>query len=804
MKHESLERQLAREEQQRELGAERYRRNIEGKPTSELTVGQLLVKRAVEPVVQSLDLIVDRALSGKAGRGRPARCLKYLQMLESYPLAYITARLCLDGAANRDRVSKVAMAIATSIQDHYEFEELRVEEKSLANSLQRKAKKWSTAHHRQAIMRLGVKVADVAGLQWTDHDKLALGMKLVETFVAETGLVEAVYVREGKTSTGYRLQVSQKTSDWLDVQHGRLELLEPLHTPMVHPPMPWSNPINGGYITIRNDIVRKMQASFRDDLFSVEMTEVYRALNAIQETPWQVNRFVYDVAAQLWDEGAQVAGLPARDLLPIPNRPDDIPSDLQITDMTADQQERFKAWKIEAAKAHDRNASLISKRIATQSKLSMALDVLDEESIWFPYHLDFRGRAYCTVSSLSPQGDDLSKALLHFAEGKPLGLNGAYWLHVHIANLFGVDKVSYDDRVAWTMKHTPELIDSAFNPLDGDRFWLTADSPWCALAACRELAGFRVAGAEYVSHLPIAMDGSCSGLQHFSAMLRDEVGGAAVNLVPMETPADIYTAVAERVESELLKSTEQLAISWRGNVKRKIVKRPCMTYAYSVTSRGMRDQILDEMHKQSSGGEYLAGWENYEAATFLAPIVESAIRATVKQAALAMDWLKAAVKPIVAENIPLTFFTPDGFPVQHRYIKTNGKKFDVWFGGMRMQIQLRVDTVKQDVRKHQSSIAPNFVHAMDATHLRMVVNRMVSAGYMSFAMIHDSFGVHACDIDELNYAIREQFIELYATDRLAEFRGRVLEVDPEAELEDTPSYGNLNLEDVHNADFFFS
>ena len=59
--------------------------------------------------------------------------------------------------------------------------------------------------------------------------------------------------------------------------------------------------------------------------------------------------------------------------------------------------------------------------------------------------------------------------------------------------------------------------------------------------------GYAEHGDEFVSRIPVAMDGSCSGIQHFSAMLRDERGGAAVNLVPQELPADVYRAVAEKV-----------------------------------------------------------------------------------------------------------------------------------------------------------------------------------------------------------------------------------------------------------------
>jgi DNA-directed RNA polymerase len=219
----------------------------------------------------------------------------------------------------------------------------------------------------------------------------------------------------------------------------------------------------------------------------------------------------------------------------------------------------------------------------------------------------------------------------------------------------------------------------------------------------------------------------------------------------------------------------------------------------------MRDQILEELRKDNGGEDYLPGYNNFEAATYLAPLVEQAIRATVTRAAEAMDWLKLSVRDIVVENNPVNWQTPDGFPVQHRYVKSNGKKFEVWFQGTRMQIQLRVDTKKQDLRKQQSGIAPNYVHSMDACHLRMVVNRMAEEGITdAFAMIHDSFGVHASDVDELHYAIRDEFIRLYTEDQLTSFRNQQLNYMPTAEIPETPTPGSLDLEAIREADFFFS
>jgi hypothetical protein len=41
---------------------------------------------------------------------------------------------------------------------------------------------------------------------------------------------------------------------------------------------------------------------------------------------------------------------------------------------------------------------------------------------------------------------------------------------------------------------------------------------------------------EYPSSLPVHMDGSCNGLQHYAALGRDEAGGRAVNLLPADAP----------------------------------------------------------------------------------------------------------------------------------------------------------------------------------------------------------------------------------------------------------------------------
>src|ERR1051326_1993105 len=70
------------------------------------------------------------------------------------------------------------------------------------------------------------------------------------------------------------------------------------------------------------------------------------------------------------------------------------------------------------------------------------------------------------------------RSLVQFAEGKPLGERGAYWLGVHLGNCYGLNKVSFPERVAWVHQHGQEIMSFAMAPLRPHRFWDEADKRW--------------------------------------------------------------------------------------------------------------------------------------------------------------------------------------------------------------------------------------------------------------------------------------------------------------------------------------
>ena len=53
--------------------------------------------------------------------------------------------------------------------------------------------------------------------------------------------------------------------------------------------------------------------------------------------------------------------------------------------------------------------------------------------------------------------------------------------------------------------------------------------------------------ATFVSRLPVQIDGSCNGLQHYAALGRDLDGGFSVNLLPSDRPQVRYGAPAPNI-----------------------------------------------------------------------------------------------------------------------------------------------------------------------------------------------------------------------------------------------------------------
>lgn len=809
-----LRRQLDIEDESRALGVRRYGARelpwqIDAGSIDEeanLPPGRQLLKLAIEPTADAIREFVAATNSGKAGKRHSAA--DSLLLCSPNEAAYLTCRVLVNACVGRLQLQRVAIMLADALLDHVSMESFReINKAGYKGFLKKQSRYGNYSRQRRAAVRK-LLTNEGALVDTSTSEKVNIGTKLIELAMDATGLWALDTVPRARGSA-YVVRPTETLQDWLDKQHARCALLDPIHLPMVVRPRRWRSPTYGGYLSRRpgNLLIKQRNKAYHIELRNVELDAVYAAVNHIQDTPWKVNTPVLDVMTTVWDDGGCLGGLPQRHDDELPEKPEDIEHN----------DEARTAWKRAAAPVYAKNAALVSGRVALHQGLWVARKFADEEAIYFPHEMDFRGRVYpIPVFGPQPQGADWQKALLKFAEGKALGLSGYRWLCIHIANLFGIDKVPFEERCAWVSENLELLLDSGKLPLDGERLWTTADSPYMALAACIELAAAWEGGdpTAYVSSLPIALDGSCSGLQHFSAMLKDETGGAAVNLVPAARPQDIYTSVGTVAQIEADASDDEFGRCWAGGkITRKFAKRPTMTYCYSATRFGMQAMILDELRSVDrelldKGQEpYLGGVDNYHAATWLSHVLYTAIGQVVRAAQEAMDWLRSAAAVASEGDLPLWWTTPMGLPILQEYKEQVGHRVEVHWAGSRTKLMIHAEGDKLDRRSQANGVAPNFVHSLDASHLQSVALRCKQEGISHLAVIHDSFGTHAADTERMSAILRDTFVEQYAGDVLGNLYAELVEQlgpDLAAKLPTPPAMGDLDLDVIRSAPFAFA
>jgi len=837
---DSMTKQVDLERDMLELGVSRYRKetlsSLDKGTESSTRPGSQLLKAVIEPVAKAITDFIESA-EGKAGRNHSA--VKYLKQLDPYVAAFIIGRVILDQISQDVSLTAACIQVANRLEDevrfmHFEnftFPKDGDREARKAERLYRKilngTSRSQNKRHKRNVLRHAMNKYGVPWQDWSKVGKLTLGRKCIDIFCNVTKLTEVVTFHKGRNNTVSKLVATKEAMDWIKNKNSYCELLAPVNLPMVVPPLDWTGSVGGGYHTdflTPLTLVKTKHKAYLQELNNVDMPAVYATINALQRTSYRVNDAVLEVLNEVKDRGwAQQAGLPAAEPIELPELTDEIKADPEL----------LVQWKRKATKIHESNHRRTSKRIQLARTVYVADRFKDEKEIFFPYTMDFRGRFYPVPGSLNPQGDDVAKSLLTFAVGKPLGTQAAAdALAVHVANKFGMDKLPLADRVRWTHDYTHRIMAVAMDPLTY-RWWTEADKPWQFLAACFEWAGYQTDGLEFESSLPIGVDGTANGLQHFSAMLRDAEGGAAVNLTPADVPADIYQEVAARAaefleldvlsggtmtdagahDERIAARNVELATAWldSGLVNRTLAKRPVMVFPYGGTlysCKGFVKDVLDEV-AESGGKHPFMGDDDklaIQACSYMGTVLWTSLNNTVAKASEAMDWLQDAARKVAKAGLPVNWTAPSGLPVMQSYMETKARRVKTQLGESITFMTMREDTDKIDKRRMANAISPNFVHSMDAAALSLCVSRAVGHGVTHFQMVHDDYGTHAADMPGLQRDLRSSFVGMYqGNDVLANFAEDVKPLLPDGEeLLPIPDKGTLDISHVLESPFFFS
>ncbi|OMJ24582.1 DNA-directed RNA polymerase, mitochondrial [Smittium culicis] len=441
------------------------------------------------------------------------------------------------------------------------------------------------------------------------------------------------------------------------------ELFNTRFLPMIVPPRPWLSYNNGGYLTYQTYCMRTKssaeQANYLEHSSKQDkLSNVLSGLDVLGLTKWAINKPVFEVVLKVWNSGEGLAGIPPSVVkVNEPEKPDNIENNPKV----------FHEWANKVKQAKRDFANNHSTRCDVNYKVAIAHAFLDLP-LYFPHDLDFRGRAYPIPPHFNNLGNDLCRGLLRFHDPKPLGERGLHWLRIQLANSFGYDKFSHDERVAFSIDNYDKILDSAKNPLDGQRWWMESENPWQTLAACFELVAALESGdpTNFLSSLHVHQDGTCNGLQHYAALGRDLEGAKKVNLVTSDRPQDVYSAILEIVEKEIendCASNIREAQLLKGKIKRKVIKQTVMTNVYGVTIIGAREQIEARLKEIVDPVTNLPIYEFNDLrklSLYLAKKVFLSLGRVFECARLIQDWLNEAANR-VAKSLP-----PESFNLQKK------------------------------------------------------------------------------------------------------------------------------------------
>lgn len=800
------------------------------------TVDTKLVKGALPLVVSAMAKELEEANSYKS---KPF-WFHALSNIDHDTAAYIGLNYAFIGVGQCTDITNICVNIGKQICIELWSQDFANKDPKLFKRLFEMAKRnHNSPRHRLKAMSAVASREGHAIERWTPEQFVNVGQAVLNCVMVGSELFE-VYDRPKKKFFVKNLGLSETGRRLVDDLTDQIKWMSPIFKPMLTEPKPWTSFHSGCYhdtklaslVPMVRRVSPKQKEMIEAAFKSGSMDRITRALNAIQSTPFAINKPVLEQVKLAWEHGDVVSKFPRKSKLRVPGKTKN------WDELDSKQRKHVKKTK---EKIILRNRALDADLVNMTTDLNIADDLAKHDRFYLPHNLDFRGRIY-PIPTFNHQRADHIRALFQFARGRRLGPTGAYWLCINLANTGDFNKISkksLDDRISWVNANQRTLYLIGKKPGLTRHIWQEADKPFSFLAACIDFAGYVENGEDHISHIPPALDGANSGVQHYSAALRDEKGGATVNLVPQDQPADVYQIVADRVNEAINTDTSDEAELWKQyGVSRKVVKRNVMTFAYSSEKYGFRQQQMEDLMKPLEDDvleglltDHPFGDDNgSKAATFIAGKVWDAVNDVVTKAAEGMRFIQKCAQLCAHEAKPLIWTSPIGLPVVHAYDQYNINRVRIFLYDKTIQpseatqkskvtddgsvyncIMVNLRTTPKgtlDKMKQRNAAAPNFIHSLDASHLMFTVLAGLDEGIEDFMLIHDSFATHAADTERFSYLIREQFVAMYEHFDVVQhlYTNTYAQLDDKSRmlLVDVPAKGKLDLYDVLRSDYAFA
>lgn len=768
-------RQLRREIEQGEEARRRLesqtRKAHERAYGSSTVYGQKLLKTKLGLVAEHLSKRLKSLGRGK-GAVDGASVYRHLKAADPEILAVLTMKVVLDvlGQEKTPSATQLTTAIGAAVECELRLSWYKSQDKDLYRKVEQGFHGSTGTQQKQTVFRLRFNQAGLEWNTWGSAVQHKVGAWCLDGLISATGWIEKELVQK---STRKRATVMRYSREFLGLRDAIMQQsmrLAYCMWPMLCPPNDWSNDESGGYLT---EDIRQMGPLVRKAGFgglSKQGDIPLSFLNTLQRVSYRLHPGVLSVANTLFDSFTSVGKMIRMERL---DPPPAIPED-------ADEF-TVKEYKLKRRRIEDHNAQIEQKNWRTTETLFVANMYADEE-FWLPWSFDYRGRIYSQVTSLNPQGTDFDKALIYFSNEGPADEG---WLAWHVATTAGHDKLSHEDRKAWTRDNLSLITAIAHDPIGNIAQWENAGEPWCFLAACLDYVACFVDCTKQTSGLPIGIDATCSGLQHLASMTLDRTAAAQVNVVrgDEDRPADGYRTVAAAA-CKYIKDPEV-----HDYIDRKTTKRTVMTVPYGVSRNSARDYIRSALIEK--GFDMSIKGRLPEIVT---AIYEKAVPEVFEGPVKVMQWLQQTARDLLETREAITWTTPSGFVVTQDLRKSKSSIIKTKLMGQVMKVAVGDGWGDPDVKHHVGAIAPNLVHSLDASLIHLTFVHWDQP----FTVIHDCVLGRSCDMDQMSHEIRHHHAEMYKALPLADWANQVGAVIPDGMI-----IGDLDMDEVLESPYFF-
>lgn len=480
---------------------------LSGRAT-DIGAGQYLLAKAYATAVEDYD---EHTMSVRS------KYKSLLKTIDSSVIVMSALRIVLDACATS--VPTTLQQVLTELGRVYESEAMLVALRKLSVEYTQRtidyldSRATKSVSHRYRTFLSASKALQLDWQAWTPQERTGAAKFALSRVYESTGLFKWVMRSDGLYVLAPSSTLAAHFEDMISSAKAMLK-----YPPMVVPPKDWQSFNDGGYLSewysihspmctlpYMKSIDRKWVLQHLSD---ARTGSLRNAMNKAQQVPYRINKTVLEVLRKAVAMRVGIMGLPSQQPMPKPNFP--FPTDWLKAEATPQELDRFKLWKQQVANWYTTEIKRRGRTSGILSKLREMVKYQDEEALYFPTFIDWRGRLYFR-SVLNPQSNDCVKGVLEFAQGKVLGTDGLFWLKVHVANSCGYDKHSPKIKAQWCDDNWDMIQDFINNPLEVDapepETAFTLLSAGLALQEALELDD----PSTYVCHVPVAMDATCSG-----------------------------------------------------------------------------------------------------------------------------------------------------------------------------------------------------------------------------------------------------------------------------------------------------